>query len=541
MSPKQKKNLIIIVLSMSAIAVHLFWPLADSEKFKIEWDQEMIDFKQDYLANLSISDSVKRPNIIIMMADDLGKGEVSIYGHSRVPTPNIDAIGNDGVTFTEGYITSPICSPSRAGLLTGRYQQRFGFEVQPHDRYPRNMLEFLGFKYFVDTNGWNLPDLDEVAYPDQENIDKQGLPPSEITIAELLKPLGYKTGLIGKWHLGYGDHSVPHTRGFDYSYSFYEAFTWYVDDVEKPEVKSIHHDLFIDPYIWDKKRIGTCAIRRNGDEIIEEEYLKDKFANEAVDFIERNKDQPFLLYVPFNAPHTPFQVTKKYYDRFPEVEDENKRIYYAMISAMDDAVGAIHQKIKDEGLEENTMIFFLSDNGGATYTKATINEPLKGGKMSDFEGGLNVPFLMKWKGRIEEGKVYEHPVSSVDVLSTSIAPLGIDLPNDRVYDGVNLVEFVKSDSLGSAHESIYWRAEYNRVIRKGDWKLVMNDLSGYELLYNLKSDKEEQQNVFDSYPDVVTNLKRDYENWASQLAKPLWPMIMDYTYEIDGEEYTFSN
>ncbi len=520
---------------------YLFWPLSDDEKFAIVWDSKKLDYKEQYLSQLSPNDSLKRPNIIIMMADDLGKGEVSLYGHSNVPTPNIDSIGLKGVKFTEGYVTSPICSPSRAGLLTGRYQQRFGFEVQPHDRYPRNMMEFLGFKYLVKTDGWNLPDLEEISYPAEEDIDKQGIPPSEITLGELLQPLGYETAMIGKWHLGYGDHAVPHKRGFDYAFGFYEAFSWYFNDVEAPNVRSHHHDLFIDPYIWGKERTGTSAIIKNGEEVVVEEYLTDRIATEAVQFIDQNKENPFMLYVPFNAPHTPFQVTKKYYDRFPQVEDENKRIYYAMISALDDAVGTITTKIREAGLEENTMIFFLSDNGGAVYTQATTNAPLKGGKMSDFEGGLNVPFVMKWKGKVPEGITYDEPISSLDIFGTVAGTLGIKLPEDRVFDGVNLLPFVNEEIKSDPHEAIFWRAEYNKIIRKGDWKLIINDLSGYELLYDLKSDKNEQHNVIESYPEAVKELKTTYSVWNDTLEDPLWPMIMDYQYVIDGEVYTFSN
>lgn len=537
----KRTKISLIPLILFTGGSYFFWPLEDAAKYEINWDENKIAFKKQFLDRLEPDDSMARPNIIIMMADDLGKSEVSIYGHSKVSTPNIDSIGIEGVTFTDGYVTSPICSPSRAGMLTGRYQQRFGYEVQPHDRYPHNMLEFLGFKYFVDTDGWNLPDIDEISYPTQEEIDKQGLPPSEITLGELLQPVGYQTAMIGKWHLGYGDHAVPHNRGFDYAYGFYEAFSWYVDDVKNPDVVGHHHDLFIDPYIWGKERSGTAAITRNGEVVIEEEYLTDKIGSEAVQFIEENKNQPFLLYIPFNAPHTPFQVTRKYYDRFPHIDDENKRVYYAMISAMDDAIGSIMDKVKKERLEENTIVFFLSDNGGATYTNATTNHPLKGGKMSDFEGGLNVPFLMKWKGQIPEGITYSKPVSSLDVFVTAAEIAGIPLPNDRKYDGVNLVPFLTGENIGKPHEAIYWRAEYNKIIRKGDWKLIMNELNGYELLYDLKSDKEEKQNVIAEYPEVVADLKAGFKSWNRTLSKPLWPRIMDYEYTIDGEVYTFSN
>ena len=540
-SRKNRIAVSIIPAIMITGGSYLFWPLEDDEKYNIRWDQDKLAYKESFLNQIRVDEGVDRPNIIIIMADDLGKSEVSIYGNSNVPTPHIDSIALEGVNFTEGYITSPICSPSRAGLITGRYQQRFGYEVQPHDRYPRNMLEFLGFKYFVDTDGWNLPDLDEISYPDQVNIDRQGLPPSEITIGELFQAYGYKTAMIGKWHLGYGEHAQPHKRGFDYTFGFYEAYSWYVNDMGNDEVIGHHHDLFIDPYIWGKERTGTAAITRNGQVIEDEGYLTDRIAEESVSFIEEYKDQPFLLYVPFNAPHTPFQVTRKYYDRFPGIADHNKRVYYAMISALDDAVGMITQKIKEEKLEENTLIFFLSDNGGATYTQATTNHPLKGGKMSDFEGGLNIPLMMKWQGHIEGGTVYSKPISSLDIFSTACAAAGIITPKDRLYDGVDLIPFVNGQVGDEPHKAIFWRAEYNKIMRKGKWKLIMNDLSGYQLLYNLESDKIESKNLSSQYPEIVSELKADFNNWSSTLAQPLWPRIMDYEYTIDGEVYTFSN
>ena len=531
----------LIPLFVAAIGSYLFWPLVEEEKYRIKWDEELIESKDQYLQSLKSNDSIRRPNVIVMMADDLGKAEVSAYGNSRVPTPNIDAIGANGVIFKEGYVTSAICSPSRAGLLTGRYQQRFGYEVQPHDRYPRNMLEFYGFKYFVDTDGWNLPDLETISYPAQEDIDKQGLPPSEITLAELLQAIGYKTAMVGKWHLGYGDHALPHNRGFEHAFGFYEAFSWYFNDVEQPDVVSHHHDLFIDPYIWGKERTGTSAITLNGEEVIVEEYLTDRIARESVEFIDKNAESPFFLYIPFNAPHTPFQVSKKYYDRFPDIEDVNKRVYYGMISAMDDAVGSIIGKLRDEQLEENTIIFFLSDNGGATYTQATTNAPLKGGKMSDFEGGLNIPFLAQWKGTIPEGQTYDEPISSLDIFATAVGQAGIQLPTDRTYDGIDLVPYLTQEKEGTPHEALFWRAEYNKIIRKGEWKLIMNDLDDYELLYNLSSDKNETTNVVEQFPDVVSELKGDFEAWDTTLAKPLWPRIMDYDYVINGENYSYSN
>ncbi|MEM7550149.1 MAG: sulfatase-like hydrolase/transferase [Bacteroidota bacterium] len=537
-----KKKLILrgsLIPFLGILGAYLFWPLT-SDRFEITFDQKKIEGKEEYLSRkVSSTDTTRPPNIVIIMADDLGKAEVSIYGQDLVQTPNIDAIARNGVLFTEGYITSPICSPSRAGLITGRYQQRFGYELQPHDRYPKNMAEYLGFKYFVDTDNWVLAD-EEVIYPKLEDILKQGLPPSEITMAELLKKRNYKTGIIGKWHLGFSEFSFPLQRGFDYFYGFYEAFSLYAYEDDPNIVNHHHEDLFTDKYIWGPGRTGNCAIYRNEEVVEEKEYITKKFAKEAVQFIEDNKEDPFLLYLPFNAPHTPFQATKEDYEAFSHIEDKNKRVYYAMIKALDDAVGKITSKIKSSGLEENTLIVFLSDNGGATYTEATDNQPLKGGKVTNFEGGINIPFMMQWKGNIPEGMVYRKPVISLDLFRTASELAGVPMPSDRAIDGVNLVPYINGEKSDEPHEALYWKAGYNHAIRKGDWKLILNDKDQRTVLYNLLSDKNETTNVASSNPDVVEELKSDLRSWEKDLENPAWPRIMDWQFKTGNEVHHFA-
>jgi arylsulfatase A-like enzyme len=424
-------------------------------------------------------------------------------------------------------------------MITGRYQQRFGYELQPHDKYPSHMLEFIAFKYLMDTDNWVVAD-DQIAYPEEEDILKQGLPPSEITMAELVKKADYRTAVIGKWHLGFSDFTFPLQRGFDYHYGFYEAFSLYAYE-DDPNIVNHHHDwLFVDKYIWGPGRSGNCAIRRNNEVVIEKEYLTSKFAREATEFIESNKDEPFLLYVPFNAPHSPYQAPRSYYDQFDHVKDENKRVYYAMIKALDDAVGSITAKVEELGLSENTMIFFLSDNGGATYERATDNFPLKGGKVTNFEGGINVPFMMQWKGKIPSGVVYDYPVMSTDIFATVAANSGIPLPNDRIIDGVDLIPHVTSDTLTAAHDALYWRSGYNLAIRKGKWKLILNRKDRVHRLYNLHEDKSEKHNIYDDHPEVVAELNEALRKWSNTLSEPKWPKIMDWQYDDQGEIVHFA-
>jgi len=533
-----KRVLLTVIIVIVGLLIYLFMPLS-SKQYKIEFDQEKINYKQKFLSKASSSHGSGKsvPNIIIITADDLGKTDISLYGGKTVDTPNIDTIGDEGIIFTEAYCNSPICSPSRAGMLTGRYVQRYGYELQPHDRYPKNRLEYLIVRHFMDRGDWIVAEHN--GYPLQEDIDKQGVPPSEITLGELLKSRGYKTGIIGKWHLGHNEPFLPNNRGFEYQYGFYEAFSLYAP-VDSPDIINHRHDYSASKHIWGKGRSDTCAIRRNNEVIEEKEYLTQKIAAEAVRYLVAHKDEPFFLYVPFNAPHTPFQVTKEYFDKFSHVKDRNKRVYYAMIAALDDAVGEITNKVKELDIEEKTIIFFASDNGGAVYTGATDNAPLKGGKLSNFEGGLNIPCMVKWKGKLPEGKHFHEPVSLMDLFVTSAEISGSTLPDDRQYEGVNLIPYVTGENDGIPHEALYWRSGYNKAIRRGQWKLIMNERDEITILYNLKDDKVEKKNIAASHPEIVENLKKEHKAWEEKLGEPAWPRILDFRFRIGDEVYFYA-
>ena len=470
------------------------------------------------------------------MADDLGKTDISLYGSPYVETPNIDAIGKEGITFTEAYVTAPICSPSRAGFLTGRYQQRFGYEYQPHERYPKNRLELLFFKHLINTGDWLV--ANQTQFPKKRDMQRQGLPPTEITLAELLKKAGYQTGIIGKWHLGYHEQNIPNSLGFDYHYGFYEAFTLYDDPKDLGIINQEHTD-FSNDHIWGKGRSGTAAIRRNNKVISEKDFLTNKMTKEAVQFLTRHKDQPFFLYLPYLTPHTPFQITQDYFDKFAHIKDRNKRVYYAMIASLDDAVGILMSTLKKLKLEENTLVFFLSDNGGATYTKATDNAPLKGGKFSNFEGGINVPFMMKWSNQLPAGQVFSKPVISMDIFASALNAANVELPKDRKYDGVNLLPFIHGENLNNPHKALYWRSRNHKAIRKGDWKLIVDEMSGHKALYHISSDKIECQDVYKEEPEIIKDLKKCLAQWEAELSPPLWPRVMDYRIKDGTKTYFF--
>ena len=532
----KKRYFLLLLLPIFAFSL---WPL-HHESWDISYDQSLLTSKARFLNTLSPSSDTSRPNIILIMADDLGKTDISLYGNPHIQTTHLDQLGQGGITFDEATVCAPICSPSRAGILTGRYPQRYGYEFQPHDRYPKNRLEYFVYKYFIARDDWQV--AEQSRFPEEEEYSRQGLPPSEITIAELLQKQGYRTGIAGKWHLGWSEQSLPNNCGFDDQYGFYEAFSWHVADTTGPEVLWSRHSDFSDPFIWGKERNGTCAIRRN-DEVIEEEtYLSEAIAREAKTFIDQNENDPFFLYLPFLAPHTPFQTTKKYYDRFPHIEDHNQRVYYAMIASLDDAVGEVVSHLKLKGLYENTLIIFLSDNGGATYTEATDNAPLKGGKFTHFEGGLNVPFMLSWPARIKTPSRLSLPISSLDIFPTIAAAAQAPLPDDRIVDGQDLIEWAEASPENKkqlSNRPLFWRALYSKATRRGSWKLIKDELSGSSRLYHLESDKEEKFNLTEQLPDTLSALEAILTEWESQLQAPAWPRVMDYRFEDKGEVFWF--
>lgn len=538
-----KKHIVLLLLVIFAAgsSAWLLRPI-ESDKFKIYFDERLIAGKQDYLGQQVKDLSVyKRPNVILILADDLGITDLSSYGNKLVSTPNIDAIGQKGVTFTEGYITSPVCSPSRAGLITGRYQQRFGHEFQPNHRYLKSMVEYYGFKMMPRFKAMDPIKMHEV--PAVEERLRQGLPPSEITLAELLKKYGYTSAVIGKWHLGAADFAIPTKRGFDYQYGFYEAFTLYAPTKDTSIVNThVKHD-YIDQHEWAtaEGRTGNCAILRNCCERQnEDKYLTGVLTTEAINFIDRTKDKPFFLYLPYNAPHAPLQVPKSYYKQFAHIKDPIKRTYAAMIKNLDDEVGRLMHHVDSLGLGDNTIIVFLSDNGGAVYNGTTENTPYRGGKLTNFEGGIKIPFMMKWKNHIKEGTMYTKPVMSFDIFATVAAAVGIQLPNDRKYDGVNLIPYINGDVATSPHDALYWRSDFNIAIRKGDWKLIMNEADGDRQLYNLKTDSTERDNLFFKKPEVAKALKNDIDIWEEGLVQPLWPRVVNYVYKDSLGKYTFA-
>ena len=438
-------------------------------------------------AHASAADSTPA-NVVLIFVDDLGYCDSELYGCDTVPTPNIKRLADEGVRFTDGYVSSPVCSPSRAGLLTGRYQQRFGHEFLPG--------------------------------PEAGN----GLPVDEVTLADAMREAGHVTGMVGKWHLGSQEKFNPVNRGFD---EFFGMVTWGADylDPTREDARVLRRagersNDSDQPSKSEWSGRGKDTLMRGTVPVEEDDYLTDAFSREAAAFIKRHKNQPFFLYLPYTAVHGPLQVTQHYYDRFPHIEHEGRRIYAAMTSALDDGIGMVLDALDESGVAENTLVAFLSDNGGGV-SEVCSNEPLRLGKQTMFEGGVRVPFAMKWPGRIPKGTTYEHPVSALDIFPTAVAAAGGKLPSGVAIDGVDLVPYLDGSTEGKPHDKLFWRAGRIWAARVGDWKLIY--AADRHWLYDLSKDIGEITNLADQRRDVVKRITASYEQWNSGNIEPLWP------------------
>jgi len=413
-----------------------------------------------------------RPNVLLIVGDDMGYADVGFHGCNDIPTPHLDALAASGVRFTNGYVSGPYCSPTRAGLMTGRYQTRFGHEFNPGG--------------------------------------SQGLPLGEKTLADRLKAAGYLTGLVGKWHLGAQPEMHPQKRGFDEFFGFLGGA----------------HDYF-----------KPAGILRGNQPVDDLDYTTDAFGREAVGFIERHRSEPWFLYLAFNAVHTPMQATGERLARFPNVADRERRTYDAMMLAMDEVIGRVRKKLVDAGLEKNTLVAFISDNGGPTMPGTTINgsrnDPLRGSKRTTLEGGIRVPFIVSWPGRVKPG-VFHQPAIQLDLHVTALAAAGVEVKPKWQLDGVNLLPFLDGRRSGPPHDALYWRFGGQMAIRSGDYKLVRYDTNAdtrtgagnqpvtAAKLYNLAADVGETRDLAAAMPDKVKELQSQWDAWNATQVPALW-------------------
>ena len=532
----RKAFLLLLILVIVFIILVLVYPIASSD-YRIATDSTALQNKFEFLQSTNHGPDTIRPNIILITVDDLGMADCSLYGEGNITTPNIEKLGAEGIIFENAYVTSPVCAPSRAALMTGRYQHRYGFEFTMHERYLRNRLEYLGFRYVVNSDPWVAKWMRSV--PDAEAIHNQGLPLSEITLAEILKKHGYNTGIVGKWHLGWSKEKQPSAFGFEEQYGFFHSHSLYVPEGTEGFVDQKIDADWTDSYIWSGQRNGTHAIFRNGIEIEEKGYLTDRITDESIDYMNNHKEHPFFLWISYSAPHTPLQAPKEYVDQFQDIEDPVKRVYRAMISNLDDNIGRLIGYLADQNLEDNSIIFFISDNGGAEYTHTTDNGRYGGGKNTEFEGGLKVPMILRLPEKASAGSRYPHMVSSMDIFATSIGIAGIEMMPGRALDGVNLIPYITGHNNAPPHEYLFWQRGISKVVRNNEYKLMMNEYMGIEILYDLKQNRFEDPDVASTNLSAVNELKAAFGDWSEIHNPPMWPSVIYFTAEKDGIRYYF--
>ena len=484
------------------------------------------------------------PNIVLILADDLGINDITAEGLGTgvagglVPTPNIDAIAHQGADFTTGYAANATCSPSRAALMTGRYPQRFGFEFTA---VPPQLA-----KYVPRYSDQNRPyrtiyhaELQRLVPP----MADMGVPGSEVTIAELLKERGYHTIHLGKWHLGEAKGMRPEDQGFDESLGFMPGASKYT---EGPSVDARLPGDPLDRLLWAAL---TDAVQFNGSKPFHAgKYMTDYLSDQAAAAIKANRNRPFFIYLAYNAPHTPFQATKADYDALSAIRDRRTRIYGAMVRALDRGVGEVMAALRAQGVDNNTIVIFTSDNGGAWYAGLpNVNKPYRGWKGTFFEGGIREPYFIRWPAKIAPGMRLTMPVQFIDIFPTLAAAAGVPPPQNRKIDGIDLLPFV-SGHAQPVTRSLFWRSGAYEAIRDGDWKLQVSQNPKRVWLFDLAKDPTERADLSAVRPDVVRMLRVKLAEHDAGMAKPLWPALLEEPIRIDvpadapwkpGQEYVY--
>ena len=470
------------------------------------------------------------PNIIVIMADDLGINDVTTHGGGRaaegVPTPHIDSIARDGVRFDQGYAGAAVCTVSRAALMTGRYPWRFGVEFTPT---PGAMARVAGALY-ADPNRLHPVLVDKDKATQAKDFNDLGMPPSELTLAELLKPRGYHTLHIGKWHLGSTPQMRPNNQGFDESL-FMESGLYLPE--KDPRVVNSKQDFDpIDRFLWPNMRFGVSY---NGGKWFEpNKYLTDYFTDEAVTAIARNQHRPFFMFLAHWGVHTPLQASKEDYDALPQISDHRRRVYGAMIRSVDRSVGRVLQALKEHGLDDNTIVIFTSDNGAPGYIGIPdVNKPFRGWKLTQFQGGLRVPYVAKWPARIAAGTRYAAPITNIDILPTVVAAAGGQLPTDRPMDGVNLLPYLTNPGNAQPPRSLFWRDGPYRAVQDQGWKLIESARPAKDWLFNLTEDPTEKTNLAALQPQRLAQMKALLKAHHAQMPPPQWPSFIEMPVLID--------
>ena len=489
------------------------------------------------------------PNIILIVADDLGFNDISTFGGGvaggRVQTPGIDQLAAQGAVFNQAYAGNATCAPSRAMMMTGRYPTRTGFEFTPT---PSSMAPMVAMVANSLDNG-NPPVLTSESGRESElSYEEQGLPSEEVTVAEVLRDKGYHTAHIGKWHLGRENGSAPIDQGFDESLLMASGLYLPEDD---PKVVNAKLDFDpVDKFLWASMTYAASFNNAGDDRFEPAGYLTDYWTDEAIEVIKANKNRPFFLYLAHWGTHTPLQATREDYEAVGDIKPHRLRVYAAMIRALDRSVGRIMASLEEEGLAENTIVMFTSDNGGPGYIGLPeVNAPYRGWKLTNFEGGLRVPMFVKWPSRIAPGTRIDTPVAHIDLKPTMTAAAQAASPQGVVIDGVDLLPLATGEGAEAwSRETLFWQSGYYRAVRHGDWKLQVSERPNTSWLYNLADDPTEQKNLAQSHPDKLAQLKALLDAHKASGREPLYPYVIEAPVAIDkslaerfeeGDEYIY--
>ena len=468
------------------------------------------------------------PNVVVILADDLGFNDVSLYGagNPQQPTPHLEQLAREGVRFDRGYAGNAVCAPSRATLMTGRYSTRFGYEYTPT---PGNMAQVAPL--LTD----EIPRQHRIVlHPENARhiapFDQLGMPPSEITLAEMLKAQGYHTLHIGKWHLGGTPELRPNNQGFDETLFMESGLYMREDD---PDVVNAKQDFDpIDRFLWPNMRYATSY--NGGDWFEPKGYLTDYYTDEAINAIRANRNRPFFLFLAHWAVHTPLQALKSDYDALADIPLHRRRVNAAMVRALDRSVGRVMQALKDEGLDENTLVIFTSDNGAPNYIGLPeVNQPYRGWKLTYFEGGIHVAFAAKWPAQIPAGTVYGEAISAIDLVPTVAAAAGAALPQDRPIDGVDLLPYLRGEKTGAPHDALFWRDGSYQVVIAGGWKLQVAERPRKTWLFHLDKDPTEREELSAREPAKLAELKALLDAHNAQMVAPLWPSFIELPVMVD--------
>ena len=409
----------------------------------------------------------EKPNIVLILLDDMGYADAGYTGCKDFKTPNIDELAYNGIICTNGYASHAFCAPTRAGIMTGRNQHRFGFQFNP------NLKNGLG------------------------------LPEDQVTLPEFLSGAGYKNAIVGKWHLGLSEKHHPLKRGFD---EFFGFLNW-------------GHDYFISDSLETNANSGKLPLEYNGERVAVDGYLTDQLTDFAVDFIQRSKESPFFLYMAYNAPHTPLQASDEYLQRVSNIEDSLRSIYAAMMVSVDDGIGRIKKSLEDERILENTLIFFMSDNGGAPVAPAN-NAPFRGMKGTVLEGGIHVPYVVYWKGKLSKG-VYNKPVVSYDVFATAAAVAGVSIPDDRKMDSKNLLPYLLGEDTDAPHSHLFWQMGNLQWAVRSETEKAVNVSGKPTYLFDMSNDVMESIDLSQNNKEVTKSMEDIFYQWRNELPEPV--------------------